>query len=158
VAVIAKPLTMSAFAPYGDVLQVPADAGRDYFDRSLANLRPGARPSLSLARRTEIASLPYVATLMERHEFSSQSFVPIDVGRWLVMVAPHAAGGGPDMTRAEAFLPQPGQGVTFAANVWHHPLTVFDRQGAFVISMWLAGGVGDEEFFTLRTPITVVEA
>jgi ureidoglycolate lyase len=27
---------------------------------------------------------------MERHEFTSQSFVPIEVGCWLVVVAPHA--------------------------------------------------------------------
>ena len=93
--------------------------------------------------------------MMERHEFSSQSFVPLDVGRWIVMVAPHAAGGGPDMTRAKAFLPAPGQGVTFGANVWHHPMTIFDKPATFAVFMWLTRGTGDEEFFTLPEPVQI---
>jgi ureidoglycolate hydrolase len=47
-------------------------------------------PSLSLSRKEDLSSLPLAARQMERHEFSSQSFVPIEVGRWLVVVAPHA--------------------------------------------------------------------
>jgi ureidoglycolate lyase len=93
--------------------------------------------------------------MMERHRFSSQSFVATDVSRWLVLVAPHAAGGGPDMSRARAFLPKPGQGITFGVDVWHHPLTVFDRPGIFAIYMWLDGTSGDEEFFTLARPMNV---
>ena len=83
---------------------------------------------------------------MERHEFSSQSFIPQEGGRWLAIVAPHAAGGGPDMARARAFLARPDQGVTYGANVWHHPFTVLDREARFVIVMWRDGTKGDEEF------------
>jgi ureidoglycolate lyase len=90
-----------------------------------------------------------------RHEFSSQSFVPIEVGRWLVVVAPHAAAGGPDMHRARAFIANLRQGVTYGANVWHHPLTILDRPAAFAVYMWLEGGKGDEEFFTLPAPVTI---
>jgi ureidoglycolate lyase len=150
-----QPLTQEVFAPFGEVLSVPGKAGRSYFDGALANLRPTVKPSLSFAHRDEVATLPFRATMMERLEFSSQSFVPIDVGRWFVMVAPHAPSGGPDMSRAQAFLPSPGQGVTFGANVWHHPLTVFDKPASFAIFMWLAHGPGDEEFFTLKDPVTV---
>ena len=99
--------------------------------------------------------LPLVATQMERHKFSSQTFIPTDVGRWFVMVAPHHPLGGPDMSLARAFLPKPGQGITFGADVWHHPLTVFDRPGTFAIYMWLDGTNGDEEFFTLPSPIAI---
>jgi ureidoglycolate lyase len=92
---------------------------------------------------------------MERHEFSSQSFVPIEAGRWLIVVAPHATGGGPDMHGARAFIAGPRQGVTYGANVWHHPLTILDRPAAFAVYMWLEGGKGDEEFFTLPAPVTI---
>jgi ureidoglycolate lyase len=83
--------------------------------------------------------------------------VPIDVGRWLVLVAPHAADGGPDMREARVFLAGPQHGITYAANVWHHPLTILDRPATFAIFMWLAGGNGDEEFVTLREPVTIAE-
>ena len=156
--IVAEPLTAERFRDFGDVLMPPAGAGRIYYDGGLKTLRPGARASLSLARREEVASLPHVATLMERHQFSSQSFVPIDAGGWLVLVAPHGSGGKPDMQRARAFLPAAGQGITFGADVWHHPLTVLGRPGLFAISMWLDGSAGDEEFFTLPEPVRVVAA
>ena len=152
---IAQPLTAEGFAPFGTVLDVPRQAGRTYFDGTLANRRSGARPSLSLARRDEIATLPFTATMMERHEFSSQSFVPIDCSGWIVMVAPHTPDSRPDMAKAHAFLAGPEQGVTYGANIWHHPLTIVERPASFAIFMWLEGGRGDEEFFTLAEPVTI---
>ena len=149
-----EPLTDDAFAPFGQVIETPATPARLYFSDALANLRPHAKPSLSIARR-DPSPLPLVATMMERHKFSSQSFIATDAGRWLVLVAPHAPAGGPDMGRARAFLPAAGQGITFGADVWHHPLTVFDRPGTFAISMWLDGTSGDEEFFTLPQPVEI---
>jgi ureidoglycolate lyase len=152
---IAQPLTAEAFSPFGTVLDVPPQAGRTYFSDTLANRRDGARPSLSLARREDVATLPFTATVMERHEFSSQSFVPIDCGGWIVMVAPHTPDNRPDMTKARAFLAGPEQGVTYGANIWHHPMTIVEQPAVFAIFMWLEGGTGDEEFFTLPQPVTI---
>ena len=151
---IAQPLTAEGFAPFGTVLDVPRQAGRTYFDDTLANLRSGARPSLSIARRDEVATLPFTATMMERHEFSSQSFVPIDCSGWIVMVAPHTTDSRPDMAKARAFLAGPEQGITYGANIWHHPLTIVERPASFAIFMWLEGK-RDEEFFTLAEPVMI---
>jgi ureidoglycolate lyase len=142
----AEPLTSAAFLPYGEVIECPAMPGRTYFEDSLASLRPKARPSISLIIKEPLAALPLRSTMMERHEFSSQSFVPQEAGRWLAIVAPHTPQGGPDMARARAFLCQPNQGVTYGANVWHHPFTVIDRAARFVIVMWRDGTTTDEEF------------
>lgn len=142
---LAEPLTQAAFAPYGDVLAAPDAPGRRYVEDALANRRPGARPGLSLSRKLP-AALPLRSARMERHRFSSQSFVPMAAGRWLVLVAPHGPDGWPDMPRARAFLARPDQGVTYGADVWHHPSTVFDRPADFAILMWLDGGGEDEEF------------
>ena len=121
--------------------------GRTYFEDALATLRPKARPSISLTVKEPLAAMPLRSTIMERHEFSSQSFIPQEAGRWLVIVAPHAAGGGgPDMARARAFLARPDQGVTSGADVWHHPFTVLVREARFVIVMWRDGTNTDEEF------------
>jgi ureidoglycolate lyase len=152
---IVEPLAADPFEPFGDVLEIPHASGRTYFNRALANLRPSARPSLSLSHKEQLSSLPLRVLQMERYEFSSQSFVPIDVGRWLVVVAPHAADGGPDMAGARAFLAGPNHGVTYGASVWHHPLTILDRPASFAVFMWLEGCRGDEEFFTLPAPVTI---
>jgi len=143
---IAEPLTSAAFLPFGDVLEAPAIPGRTDFDAALANLRPAARPVLSLVTKAPMSSLPLTSTVMERHRFSSQSFVPLEAGRWLVVVAPHAAAGGPDMAQARAFLAQPDQGVTYGADTWHHPFTVLDRLARFAVFMWREGVPADDEF------------
>lgn len=149
------PLTAAAFAPFGDVIERPTDYGRVYFSEALANGRGGAKPSLSLTRSRPLEATLLEATRMERHEFSSQSFVPIDVARYLVIVAPHGADSKPDSARLQAFLARGDQGVTYGMNVWHHPMTVLDQPGRFAVFMWLEGGKGDEEFVDLPAPIAI---
>ena len=151
---IAEPLSPQAFAPFGEVLELPRDPGRLYYDEGLGNLRPEARPSLSLILKAETAERPLRSDMLERHEFSSQSFVPLEVGRWLIVVAPHAASGGPDLAGARAFLADGRHGVTYRADTWHHGLTTLDRPGRFAVFMWRTGGAGDEEFVTV-SPFTV---
>lgn len=151
-----QPLTQEAFAPFGDVIDMPRDAGRFYHDDALGNLRPGAGPSLSVALKAPTPDRPLKSEMMERHEFSSQTFIPVDVGRWLIVVAPHATTGGPDMAHARAFVADGTVGVTYRANTWHHGLTTLDKPGSFAVFMWKAG-TQDEEFvpvkpFTIKIP------
>jgi ureidoglycolate lyase len=144
---IAEPLTSAAFLAFGDVLEAPAMPGRTHFEDALANRRPQARPSLSIVVKAPVAGLPIPARVMERHRFSSQSFIPQQVGRWLIVVAPPLAGGeAPDMARARCFLARGDQGVTYGADVWHHPLTVLDKVARFAVLMWRDGSAEDEQF------------
>jgi ureidoglycolate lyase len=151
----AKPLTASAFAPFGALLEGPSDPGRRYVDDCLANLRPSARTSLSLSRLSPIEVLPFRAELLERHELSSQTFLPMSVARYLVIVAPAAAGGGPDAAHACAFVGRAGQGITYHAGTWHHGMVVLDAPALFSVLMWRDGSSGDEEFVQLPSPLTV---
>lgn len=149
-----RPLTSEAFERYGDVLAVPMTNGRHDADASLFSARPEAGPSLSLSQRDPIG-LPLSVTQMERHRFSSQTFLPLAPARFLVLVAPHAVAGGPDMERAEAFLADVGQGITYRADVWHHPMAVLDAPARFAVLIWRDGSADDEQFvdvqpFTLR--------
>ena len=127
--IVPQPLTQEAFAPFGDVIDVPNEAGRTYYEDALGNLRPTAHASLSVSLKPETPERPLKADLLERHEFSSQTFVPIDVGRWLIVVAPQAAAGGPETAAVRAFIATGKQCVTYPANTWHHGLTVLDRPG-----------------------------
>jgi ureidoglycolate lyase len=154
---IPQPLTKEAFAPFGDVIDVPEAPGRTYYNDALGNLRPDAQANLSLSLKAETPDRPLRSDYMERHEFSSQTFVPLDVERWLIVVAPHTSAGGPDVAGMKVFIATGRQGVTYRPNTWHHGLTVLDRPGRFAVFMWLNGGKGDEEFvpvppFTIRIP------
>jgi ureidoglycolate lyase len=154
---IPQPLTKEAFAPFGDVIDVPKEPGRTYYEDALGNLRGHARPSLSMSFRPPTPDRPLKSELMERHEFSSQTFIPVDVARWLIVVAPHAAQAGgkgrPDMAGARAFIATGDQGVTYKPNTWHHGLTTLDQPGRFAVFMWRAGSQ-DEEFVPVA-PFTV---
>jgi ureidoglycolate lyase len=101
---ISQPLTKEAFAPFGDVIDVPDTAGRTYYEDALGNLRDTAHASLSVSMKAETADRPLRSDYMERHEFSSQTFMPLDVSRYLIVVAPHAATGGPDVDGMKAFI------------------------------------------------------
>lgn len=149
-----EPLTADVFAPFGGLVVPPAGAGRDYFDGPLKSLRAEAWPSLSVAHIEAVASLPLTADRMERHPFSSQTFVPLGPERYLVVVAPKAADGGPDLARARAFTPEPFVGITYGADVWHHPMTVLAAPARFAILMWNDGTAGDVELITVP-PFTV---
>lgn len=151
--IVPQPLTKEAFAPFGDVIDMPSAAGRVYYNEALGNLRSHATGSVSVALKAETRDRPVKSQEMERHAFSSQTFIPVDVGRWLIVVAPHAAAGGPDMVRACAFVADGTKGVTYKANTWHHGLTTLDRPGSFAVFMWTAG-TEDEEFVPVA-PFTV---
>jgi ureidoglycolate lyase len=155
--VVTQPLTAQAFAPFGDVVEAPAQPGRAYFETSIGNLRAGAQPKLWMLTKAVAASPPVEFSSLERHRFSSQTFVPIEIGRWLVVVAPHAAQGGPALDRIQAFLARPTQGVSYRPDVWHGALTVFDKPARLSVFMWLDGTAADEEIvpvppFVVREP------
>lgn len=141
-----KPLTASAFAPYGAVLEIPASAGKAVLAPALASLRDDARADLSVSCVEQVRTLPLEVTFMERHEFSSQTFVPLDACRYLVIVAPPDARGRPDGARAEAFIAQGGQSITYHPNTWHYSLTLLEGPARFAVWMWKAHDAGDEEF------------
>jgi ureidoglycolate lyase len=152
---IAEPLTAEAFAPYGDVLEAPTAPGRRYVGDGLANRRAGAATSLSIATIAPTDAGALRTDMLERHVFSSQTFLPLSVSRYLVIVAPDAAGGGPDGTQARAFVARAGQGITYHAGTWHHGMTVLDQPAQFAVLMWRAGTSDDEEFVPLGATLTV---
>ena len=55
---IPQPLTKEAFAPFGDVIDVPEAPGRTYYNDALGNLRPDAQANLSLSLKAETPDRP----------------------------------------------------------------------------------------------------
>ena len=153
---VIEPISEEVFAPYGTVVRAPADLGRSPFPDALQNTRPNARATLS-ASNSLPKTLPYTGTVMERHRFSSQTFFPLDVARYIVVVAPHGPAGLPDMLCARAFMVPGDTAITYAADSWHHPMLALDRPARFSVLLWRDGTNADIETVDLEHPFELVE-
>jgi ureidoglycolate lyase len=149
---VAKPLTAADFAPYGEVFVAPGE-GRENTDWDI----PGfdrAKLRLSLSRRAP-ATLPFSTQIMERHSRSQQIFIPLQIGRFLVIVAANDGAPMPKLERAVAFIGQAGQALNYRVGTWHHPFTVLDREAEYASLMFRDGGPLDEEFVDLPRPLLI---
>jgi ureidoglycolate lyase len=153
--IVAQPLTGDRFAEFGQVLELPAQPGRVDYSALLENTRPDAQVCFRTGMVVAVG-LPLTATVMERHEFSSQAFLPIDAARYLVLVAPPAGPDRPDVSGLRAFIAASNQGINYRAGTWHHPMTALDHAATFATVMWNDGGPGDEEFVDLPEPVQIV--
>lgn len=125
----AEPLTQVAFAPFGDVIEpaaarrhYPINAGSAERFHDVMRIDTGAADGhtvLSLVLGQPV-TLPARLRLLERHPLGSQSWLPLDGGRFLIVVAP--AGEQWTLADVRAFVSDGRQGVNYARGVWHHPL------------------------------------
>ena len=155
---VAEPITEAAFAPFGQILALPAEPGRVDYSTFAENLRPGRAELCFRTSLTAPSSLPLTTRVMERHAYSSQAFLPVDVARYVVMVAPDDAEGGPDLFGARLFLVDGRTGINYRAGVWHHPMTVLDRGAVFATVMFNDGGDRDEDWADLPVEVELALA
>lgn len=149
------PITREAFAPFGQLLDTPGDQPRVDRVASLRNGRPNAQPNMALTRALP-AALPLRVKNLERHPFSSQAFLPLDVRRYLVLVAP-GRDDAPDLAGLRAFAVPGTVGINYAAGTWHHGLTALDAPGIFALFDWEDGTAGDVDIRPVERAIQVVE-
>lgn len=141
----ARPLTPEAFAPFGQVLQAgpppSGEAGQAINSGTsrrhvlVADLQLGAeqgRGELSLSR-AQARAFPLCLQELERHQLSTQSFIPLGGPRRLALVVarPGPAPHMPD--QLQAFVSDGWQGVCLHAGTWHHPLLAVDAGDFLVI-------------------------
>ena len=154
IEIVASPLLHDAFAPFGAIVRAPAETGRIPIAAALQNLRAGAQPTLT-ASRSLPATLPLTSQVMERHRCSTQTFLPLDAARYLVVVAPRGSGGGPDMKSARSILVPGDIGISYRADTWHHAHLVLDRPASFAVLMWRDGTADDIEIQQLDAPFMI---
>ncbi|MFO1107969.1 MAG: ureidoglycolate lyase [Bradyrhizobium sp.] len=131
------PLTMAAFAPFGEVIETAAakpklinDGFAHRFD-GLAGIdvaAGGGAVNISLFSGS-VRPSPILVKLMERHPLGSQLFMPLNEKPWLVLVC--ADPRVPSSYRA--FSASGQQGVNYARNTWHHPLLVLTDASPFLV-------------------------
>lgn len=159
-----RPLSARLFAGFGQVVEAGGPDGRLVNDgRALRydglaplDAQAGSTAPVVALYRVEAVELPFAVGLFERHPLSSQLFVPMTVGRYLVVVAPPDDRGRPDPGRALAFAGMRGQGVNYARGVWHSPMVALDAPGDLAMVMGQAFGPAEDcETHALPEPILV---
>ena len=144
--------TAEEFAPFGAVIDRPAEAGqRQFYSDWLGG--EGIAPVFHV-NHVPAASLPVTLNKLERHPHAAQCFVPLDVSRYLVTVAPSLPDGAADLRGLRSFLLPGCLGVIFARGVWHAGASVLDRAGAFAVLMWR--GAPDDDVFVEIPPTQLV--
>jgi ureidoglycolate lyase len=159
-----EPLLAETFAPFGAVIGFDAAAAwsvnegtaRRADTAALFEAGAGARLRLAIYR-TEAQALPLHVSLFERHPVTSQSFVSLDVPRFLVVVAPPGPGDGPDPAEARAFVGTAGSGLSYRANQWHTPILALDAGGDLLMLMAEHRDRRDCIEHRLAHPITILQ-
>jgi ureidoglycolate lyase len=146
-------LTAQAFEPYGQVLQLDAPGQRAINQGTSSRLNllaaldlHGANGQAVLAVFHAQAQSPRTpCQMLERHNWGSQSFVPLLGARCLLWVATGDA--TPDLNTLACFEVSGQQAFTLHKGVWHHPLMALEASSFLVIER--QGPQEDCEVFTL---------
>jgi ureidoglycolate lyase len=152
-----RPLEQAAFASFGTVVEHRSEGVRHYVPEAfeLSPSAKNAQPALWLSRPAKVSTFPVLLSKLERHPHSAQTFIPLSPLRYLVVVCRSKADGSPDLETMEAFLASGGQGVTYARNVWHHCLTVFDPGAEFAVIMNVANQGDDDVFLDVERHVVI---
>ncbi|KAI5479265.1 allantoicase [Pseudohyphozyma bogoriensis] len=159
----AVPLTADAFSTYGSVIQSYEDHRSARKDLVIKQVNFGTahkfnhlapvtwvQPAANATVKPEVnfcvfqcdqqngvkganGKEAWEVKVLERHEFSSQAFVPMGGGggRYLVLVALADAAGKPDLSTLRAFMAAHSQGISYHPNVYHHPIIALDAPTDF---------------------------
>jgi ureidoglycolate hydrolase len=155
-AVLCQPLTPVDYAPFGGIISTDVATDRTVVvNNGTARRTPEVVPTInryreapsevpartvlnaSLASPREVESWEgdkgkrvMKIKMLERHRFSTQSFVPMGANiKYLVVVTGNKSGSDdtPDLDKLHGFVAGDKQGVCYAPGVWHAPMAVIDN-------------------------------
>ncbi len=155
--IVARPLSAGAFEPFGDVIDASGEPERiinaglcgRFHDRARLDFGEG-RAGISLFDAVP-RDLPYTLDLLERHPEGSQTFVPMSLSPFLVVVAEDL---GDRPGTVHAFVTAPGQAVNLLRGTWHGVLTPLFAPGLFAVIDRIGPGANLDEH-RLSAPMLV---
>ena len=168
-SLVIEPLTKASFTPFGVVIErdgaeirmINEGTTTRYHALSQVDVAAGSgMPILSIFAGTPRPA-PIAVSMMERHPLGSQAFMPLSDHDWLVVVAPtNADDSAPDFDGLRCFQARGDQGVSYAPNVWHHPLLVRQPQDFLIADR--AGPDGEVDSANLQEhwedpPVAVIK-
>lgn len=133
-----EPLSEESYSKYGNVIAAsdskpwrPANMGTSKrFNHlcKLENLRPDvAKLNVCIFRCSALRTIPLEMRLLEKHQHSTQVFLPMDKNaRYLAIVCLGAE--RPDLNTLKAFIVTGAQGISYFPAVWHYPMTALESE------------------------------
>lgn len=126
----------TALGGLAEIIAPPEAFGeRRFFTEAITALGAGLSPVFH-TNRVAPSRLPLVVERLERHPHAAQAFMPLDVSRYVVLVAPDTGAGAPDVGKACAVLLTGNQGILYRPGTWHMGMSVLDGPGVFAVLMW----------------------
>ena len=155
----AQSISREAFEPYCWLIDVANSSGHAINDGSSQRIdgqseldltADGGKPRLAVFKAN--ARNPFGPWHeLERHRLGTQTFIPIDGARYLVMVA--MGSEAPDPQTLAVFAVSGHQAITLRAGVWHHGLLAL-QDSSFVVIERSAQHV-DCDIANLNEPVNI---
>jgi len=161
----AVPLTRAAYEPYGKVIAADDElpfklanmgtAKRYNFLCEVENRRPAeAKLNLCVFRCSPLAALPLEMKLLEKHQRSTQAFIPMaNNAKYLAIVCLGA--DKPELSTVAAFLVEGAAGVSYYPGVWHYPMTALETAIDFSCLVYEDGSADDCIIAKLEQPVFI---
>lgn len=155
-------INREVFAPFGWLIDASSLAGRAINGGTsqridglteLALDAEGGKPCLAMFK-ADARNIAGPWTELERHCLGTQTFIPLNGVRYVVLVA--LGDEAPDVSTLRAFSVSGHQGITLRAGTWHHGLLALEA-GDFVVLERSAGSVDCEQAL-LSEPVSITLA
>lgn len=160
-----QPLTQESFSAFGDVIEkenhvfFPINQGltQRYHALSIAQITGDhTAVGMSIFHNLCATQIPFKIDMLERHPYGSQSFIPLQQQKFIIIVALPLDQTQPNEQQIYAFLSNGKQGITYRQGVWHHPLITLEAESDFLVVDRIGGG-NNCEVHSLTRPYWIIE-
>lgn len=164
--IVIQPLTQDSFAAFGEVIEksgkdfIPINQGltERYHALSLAQISGDhVAVGMSIFHNLFATQIPFQIEMLERHPYGSQSFIPLQQQKFIIVVALPFDQDRPDEQRIYAFMSNGQQGITYHQGIWHHPLITLEAHSDFLVVDRIGGG-RNCDVYHLSQPVWFSEA
>ena len=144
-----QPLTQESFSAFGDVIEkenhdffaINQGLTQRYNALSVAQITGDhVAVGMSIFHNLCATEIPFKIDILERHPYGSQSFIPLQQQKFIIIVALPLDQTQPNEQKIYAFLSNGNQGVTYHQGAWHHPLITLEAKSDFLVVDRIGGG------------------
>ena len=140
--IISQKLTKSNFNEFGDILSIENEINHTIINNGFTqkyNLSKFIGNKNNAYNKVAISifrglrrSNPLKINMLECHPLGSQSFMPLNGGKWVVIVC-KGDSKEPNLKDLKCFIANKNQGVNYYPGTWHHPLITLEENQDFMV-------------------------